>query len=161
MKIKIMDYEIQPSKMSDAKEILELQKLAFLTEAERYHDYTISPLTQTLDEIIKQFSTHIFLMAVTDKIIGTVRAYEKNKTCYIGRLAVHPEFRNQGIASALMKKIQGCFKPERYELFVGSKSLNNIRLYEKLGYTLLKSEKHYDVELLYMDKKKDTSAIFS
>ncbi len=154
----VMHYEIVTSKVSDAEEILALQKLAFLTEGKRYKDYRIEPLTQTLDQVIEQFKTHIFLAAAADKkIFGTVRACEKNKTCYIHKLAVHPEFRNQGIASALMKKIQECFNPERYELFAGSKSLNNIRLYEKSGFVIFKREKRGDVELLYMEKIKGSS----
>ena len=42
----------------------------------------------------------------------------------------------------------------RLELFVGSKSDKNIRLYEKLGYRTFKSEPvGEDVELLYMEKR--------
>ena len=36
--------------VSDAEKILELQKLACESEAERYNDYTIAPLGQTLPE---------------------------------------------------------------------------------------------------------------
>ncbi len=49
---------------------------------------------------------------------------------------------------------EGCFKPERFELFVGSKSDKNIYLYKKLGYTIHKTEKYGcgDIEIFYMEK---------
>jgi len=93
--------------VTDAEKILELQKWAYQSEAERYNDYTITPLKQTLSDIIEQFKTYIFLKAVSEnKIVDTVRAYEENETCYIGRLAVAPEMQNQGIGTALMKEIE-------------------------------------------------------
>ncbi|MDI6794626.1 MAG: GNAT family N-acetyltransferase, partial [bacterium] len=79
------------------------------------------------NEIKEEFESHIFLKTVSDgKIIGTVRAYEKNGTCYIGRLAVHPDMQNQGIGTVLMEEIEKCYKPKRFELFVGAKSDKNI-----------------------------------
>ena len=147
--------KILKSTIEDAGEILSLQKLAYRIEAERYNDYNISPLTQTLDEIKAQFRDHIFLKALSNgKIMGTVRAYEENRTCYIGRLAVNPDMQNRGIGTALMQEIQKCYKPMRFELFVGSKSDNNIHLYKKLGYHIFKKAKYEsgDIEIYYMEK---------
>lgn len=125
--------EILQATIADAEEILTLQKLAYQSEAERYSNYNIPPLTQTPDEIKDQFRNHIFLKAISEgRTIGTVRAYEENGTCYIGRLAVHPNSQNRGIGTALMKAIEGYFKPQRFELFVGSRSDKNIYLYKKL-----------------------------
>jgi len=105
----------------------------------RYNNYDIPPLRQTIDEIKEQFKSHIFLKAVSEgKIIGTVRAYEKDGTCYVGRLAVHPDMQNQGVGTALMREIEKLYSPKRYELFVGSKSDKNIHLYQKLGYLYIK-----------------------
>ena len=146
---------ISRATIDDADEILKLQKLAYRIEAERYSNYDIPPLKQTLEDIQSQFKTHIFLKAVSDgKIIGTVRAYEENGTCYIGRLAVRPDCQNRGIGAALMNAIEGCYKPKRFELFTGSKSDNNIHLYEKSGYTICKSDKYEcgDIRIYYMEK---------
>jgi ribosomal protein S18 acetylase RimI-like enzyme len=147
--------EILKATVADAAEILTLQKLAYQSEAERYNNYDIPPLKETLDEIKDQFRNHIFLKAVSEgRTIGTVRAYEENGTCYIGRLAVHPDSQNRGIGSALMKAIEDYYKPQRFELFVGSKSEKNIYLYKKLGYTIYKTGKHGcgDIEIFYMEK---------
>jgi ribosomal protein S18 acetylase RimI-like enzyme len=148
--------EISRATIDDGEEILNLQKLAYQSEAERYGNYDIPPLKQTIEDIRDQFKTHIFLKALSEgRIVGTVRAYEENGACHIGRLAVHPDNQNRGIGAALMKAIESCYKPERFELFVGSKSENDIYLYQKLGYTTCKSEKYEcgDIEIYYMEKR--------
>ncbi|HMK49838.1 MAG TPA: GNAT family N-acetyltransferase, partial [Thermodesulfovibrionales bacterium] len=94
--------EILQATVADAEDILVIQKLAYQSEAELYGNYDIPPLKQTVEELRDQFKDHVILKAILDnRIIGTVRAYEENGTCYIGRLAVHPEFQNQGAGTAL------------------------------------------------------------
>ena len=95
--------EVEKATISDAEEILSLQKLAYQSEAEIYNDFNIPPLVQTLEEIKKDFGIQFLLKAVMDeKIIASVRAHTKEGTCYIGRLIVHPDFQNQGIGTKLM-----------------------------------------------------------
>ena len=150
--------KILQATISDAEEILGLQKLAYRIEAERYNNYSISPLMQTLEEIKDQFNDQIFLKAVVENmIVGSVRAHEENGTCYIGKLAVHPEMQNKGIGTELMHEIEKYFKTIRFELFVGSKSENNIHLYKKLGYRIFKAGKYEcgDIEIQYMERLKD------
>lgn len=150
-----MNYQIIKAKIKDADEILEIQKLAFQIEAKLYNNYNITPLKQTIEELITQFKDHVILKAVSEnKIIGTVRAYEKDGTCYVGRLAVHPDMQDQGIGTALMNEIEKHYKPKSFELFVGSKSNNNIRLYQKLGYNVYQKDQYEcgNIEVLYMEK---------
>jgi hypothetical protein len=79
--------------ISDAAEILELQKLAYQSEAVLYGDWSIPPLTQTMNEIRKEFDELTFLKVCdSDRLIGSVRASIYDGACYIGRLIVHPEF---------------------------------------------------------------------
>jgi N-acetylglutamate synthase-like GNAT family acetyltransferase len=154
-----MHYKIMKAEISDAKEILKLQKLAYQIEAKRYNNYEISPMKQSLEEIIDQFRDHIILKATLDgNIIGTVRAYEDKGTCYIGKLAVDPDMQNQGIGTKLMQEIEKQCNPKRYELFVGSKSENNIYLYKKLGYNIFKQSKYEvgNIEIYFMEKMKST-----
>jgi len=148
-------YKIIQAVSEDAEELLLLQKLAYQSEAELYNNYDIPPLKQTVGEIIDQFSTHIFLKAISRReIVGTVRAVEINNTCHIGRLAVHPDMQNKGIGKGLMKEMEKCFTPLRFELFAGSKSDKNIRLYQSLGYNIYKTAKYGcgDIEIFYMEK---------
>jgi ribosomal protein S18 acetylase RimI-like enzyme len=128
--------DIQIALSYDVEEILALQKLAFLSEAELYDDYTIAPLTQTLDAAREDFIKHKVLKAVIDgKIIGSVKCVERDGTCHIVKLIVHPEYQNRGVGTALMREIERLHpQAKRFELFTGWKSVKNIHLYEKLGY---------------------------
>lgn len=147
---------IERAKAEDMKEILQLQKIAYISEAEIYDDYSIPPLIQTKDEIKEEFKNHVFLKAVSEnKIIGSVRAHMINsKTCYIGRLIVHPDFQNQGIGTQLMDEIEEIFREcERFELITGHNSKKNIYIYKKRGYKLFKTEKlTNNLNLVYLEK---------
>jgi phosphoribosylanthranilate isomerase len=128
-------HRIQKVKKKDLEEILALQKLAYQSEAELNNDFNIPPLTQTLEEIRAEFVDVLFLKVMDGgKIIGSVRAHEKDGTCHIGRLIVHPAFQNRGIGSQLLKAIEGKFDCKRFELFTSGRSERNLYLYVKLGY---------------------------
>ncbi len=78
---------IERALISDAKAILSLQKLAYKSEAEIYNDFNIPPLVQTFKDIMDDFEHQIFLKAaINGRIIGSVRAFANEETCYIGSL---------------------------------------------------------------------------
>lgn len=146
---------IVKAKRKDAEEILRLQKLAYQSEAELYNDWQLPALTQSLDSLKKEFSTNIILKAVIDKrIIGSVRATAEVDCYKIGRLIVHPDYQKQGIGSALLEKIESMnISSKVFQLFTGSKSLGNIRFYEKSGYKIYGSKTLSEkVELVFMEK---------
>jgi ribosomal protein S18 acetylase RimI-like enzyme len=147
---------IEKANNNDANEILFLQKLCYLSEAEIYSDYTIPPLIQTLDEIKADFNNYYFLKVVEKgRIIGSVRSRISSPgTCYIGRLIVHPDFQNQGIGTQLMNEIEEIFNQcQKWELITGHLSKKNIKLYEKLGYDIVRKEKlTSDLNLVYLEK---------
>jgi ribosomal protein S18 acetylase RimI-like enzyme len=152
---------IKPATINDADEILSLQKLAYQSEAEIYNDFNIPPLNQSLEEIKDEFDNKTFLKAVVDgKIIGSVRAFVEQGTCYIGRLIVHPDFQNQGTGTKMMNEIEKFFKKaKRFELFTGHKSKRNIYLYQKLGYRIFRTEKITDnLEIVYLVKMSATES---
>ncbi len=139
----------------DFEEILNLQKLAYQREAAVYNDFTIPPLLETLEDLKEKAKSSIMLKVVEDrKIVGSVRAIEKDGTCYIGRLIVHPDYQNRGIGKKLMGAIEKCFEGVRCELFTGHLSEKNLAFYERLGYKRFKTEKvSDDLQLVYMEKK--------
>ena len=146
---------IEQADTGDAEIILDIQKEAYRSEAELHNDFNIPPLTQTLEEMRKDFEKQLFLRAVVEgEIVGSVRAYEEEGTCYIGRLIVRPEFQDRGIGTMLMKEIEERFsRAERFELFTGHRSEKDLYLYNKLGYEVFKEEPiHQDLTLLYMEK---------
>ncbi len=148
-----MNIELAGAK--DAREILDLQKLAYQSEAALYGDYTIPPLTQSLEGIQADFGDDLFLKAFDEgMIIGSVRGRLRQGTCFIGRLIVHPAHQGRGIGTTLMDEIEKRFpEAERFELFTGHRSEGNLRLYKRIGYRVFKSEKISEtLELVYLEK---------
>lgn len=145
---------IEKATVTDASEILSLQKIAYISEAKIYNDFSIEPLVQTLDDLEQQFKNHIILKSVIDKkLIGSVRAYVENGISFIGKLMVHPEYQGLGVGKMLMNEIEEICLTERCELFTGSKSVHNIRLYEKLGYRIYNTKVIDDnLSLVFMEK---------
>ena len=75
---------IQQANYTDLSEILILQKLCYKENALRYNDFNIPPLTQSIYELKAEYkSSTIFKIAENSKIIASIRAFDKNNTCYI------------------------------------------------------------------------------
>ena len=141
---------IQTAEDLDLREILELQYLAYQSEAALFGNKDIPPLKETPDELKEEFDKGVILkMTEGDKIIGSVRAFEKDGTAYIGKLMVHPDHRRKGYGSMLLTEIEKCFPGKRYELFTSTRSKDNIRLYESLGYRIF-DRKEIDDELVFI-----------
>lgn len=147
---------ITQATVADAGEILALQKRAFESEAERYADHTLPPLTQTLEEIEAEFERQrvtVLKATLEDRIIGSVRAYVEDGTAFVARLVVHPDHQNRGIGTRLMSAIESaCSDVERFELFTGDKSAPALHLYRKLGYEEFKRKEMDTHTLIYLEK---------
>jgi ech hydrogenase subunit C len=149
------DLDILPAQIQDSQEILALQKLAYQGEAEIYNDFSLSPLTQTLEELRNDFKDKLFLKSVMhDKIIGSVRAFIDQGTCHIGRLIVHPSYQNYGLGKKLLQKIEETFPQAiRFEVFIGHKSRRNIYFYQKAGYKVFKLKRVSEIrQRVFMEK---------
>ncbi|MDY6834938.1 MAG: GNAT family N-acetyltransferase [Chloroflexota bacterium] len=146
---------IKRALIADAKEILALQKLSYQSEAAIYNDYTIEPLTQSIEQMRIDIETKIVLKAlIRDRPVGSVRAYAEQNTCYIGKLIVHPDFQGRGIGKSLIREIESIFSDtQRFELFTGHRSKRNIHLYQQLGFTVFRTEPlTEELTLLYLEK---------
>ena len=149
---------IKKAERADLQEILQLQYLAYQSEADLFGSRDIPPLKQTLGEVAEEFSGGIILKMTDDmgNIIGSVRAKESGGTVYIGKLMVHPDYRRKGFGTKLLSEIEQCFPGRRYELFTSTRSLDNIRLYQKLGYAVFDRKAVNDeLEFVYMEKSAD------
>lgn len=138
----------------DIPDILRVQYAAYQSEALLNNNFTIQPLTQTAEQVLSEFKLGVVLKAVkNDKIVGSVRGYEKNGVAYIGKLIVLPGYRNAGIGKRLLQSIENEFHCGRYELFTGSQSVKNISFYEKNGYYGFKTEETAPgLSLLFLEK---------
>ena len=166
--LKSLHYMISLAKKEDLEEILALQKIAFVEEAKRIGKMDIPPLKQDLKSIQKEFETHSFLKCTfKGKIIGSVRGYTKQDTTYLSKLFVDSSYRQRGVGGALIQALCTALPAKRYEIFTSEKSLENIALYEKLGFVEFKREKPkgFPIQAVFLqkqqqDKRFETNALF-
>jgi ribosomal protein S18 acetylase RimI-like enzyme len=140
----------------DLPTILDIQRKAFGEVARIFHLKSMPQIKQTLESLTAEFKNCTILKAsLANTIIGSVRAYVKNDTCYIKRLVVLPDYQNKGIGKTLMSAIENQFKNNvaHYELFTGLQDKRNQYLYSKLGYKSFKTEKYNNqISFVYMEK---------
>ena len=160
--MEIAEIAIVPAREEWAEELLALQRLCFHPEAALSGDFTIPPLTQTLEELVEDMRRKTVLaLRVGDRLMGSVRAYLDGETCEIGRLMVHPELQGQGLGRRLMAEIETAFAApgRRYHLFTGHLSARNLALYGKLGYLEYKRERYSPrLVVVFLEKFRPSSA---
>lgn len=139
----------------DLQKILDLQYLAYQSEARLFDDQEIPPLKQTLADVEDEYQKGMVLKALDkgETIIGSVRAFCNNGTVYIGKLMVHPSKQGQGIGTQLLLEMEKLYPNQRYELFTSTKSEKNIALYQKIGYKIFNEEQVIEeLRFVYMEK---------
>jgi aromatic-L-amino-acid/L-tryptophan decarboxylase len=154
-------FHISIATAEDAAEILALQRLAYETEARLYNDRSIPPMTQTLESLIAEIKVATVLKATEGvSIIGSVRATLADEVCRIGRLMVDPARQGRGIGAALLRAIEDMFpQADAFELFTGSKSDGNIRLYTRYGYVVTGARQAtQEISLVVLTKRRKTDA---
>ena len=147
--------KITKATFEDLPAILELQKLAFISEAQIHNNFKIQPLVQTLEEIQKEFENWTILKLTDEqqKIIGSIRVHEEKTRVQIGKLIVHPAVQNKGLGSRLLKEIEEMHPNKTFELFTSSKSEKNLWLYKKNGYREVKRQIGLDgLEFVFLEK---------
>ncbi|WP_449407859.1 GNAT family N-acetyltransferase [Microbacterium maritypicum] len=128
--------DIAPLTATDAGEVLTLQRAAFVSEALVYGSPDMPPLTQTLPEVEAELRAGQGLGARIDgRLVGAIRYQESEGMLLIGRIAIAPDAQGEGIGRTLLDAAERRSSAEVAELFTGSLSEANIRLYEKLGYS--------------------------
>ena len=140
----------------DLDQILLLQKRAFSGQALIYNDFTLPSLTQTLDDLKKEFTSKTFYkVAQEGKIIASIRCCIQDRTLHIEKLMVDPDLQNRGIGTRIMHALEKRYAAvvDRYALSTGHKSARNLHLYRKLGYKEIRQEPLNDnCNLIAMEK---------
>lgn len=120
---------------SDAGELLTLQRAAFVSEAQIYGSVDMPPLRQTLAELEAEIRADRGLSArIAGRLVGAIRFTEHDDLLLIGRLAVAPDLQGAGIGRRLLAAAESASTAAEAELFTGSLSEANLRLYLACGY---------------------------
>lgn len=132
------DVSVRPIRPDDAGEVLTLQRAAFVQEALIYGTPNMPPLTQTLAEVEGELQQNDGCVAhLGPRMVGAVRARRDGELLLIGRLAIAPDMQGRGIGSRLLAALERAGRDAgalEAELFTGSLSEANLRLYEREGY---------------------------
>lgn len=145
-----MSVTISAATERDAEQILKLQFLCYQSEAELYGDYSIEPLTQSLDSFKSELEEGVVLVArLGTEVVASVRgSVDADGTARIDKLIVHPRMQRHGLGGRLLAAIEERLRTQTaakcFQLFTGHRSEHNLRLYRKHGYATVSSERVHD-----------------
>jgi GNAT superfamily N-acetyltransferase len=126
---------IAPISDADAGEVLTVQRAAFVSEAAIYGSVDMPPLTQTLPELEAELRSESgFTARIDGRLVGAIRFVEQDDLLLIGRIAIAPDMQGEGIGRMLLEAAEEASDSPEAELFTGSRSEANLRLYESCGY---------------------------
>lgn len=149
------DAGITRATVADAGELLVLQRAAYVSEAQLHGDPFLPPLVQTLEQLRADLRVVPRLKAVAGtRTVGSVRAQPSGEVLEIGRLAVAPDLQGRGLGTRLLAAAEALAGPgtTRFALFTGERSTANVRLYERLGYHVVRREG----DLVHLEKDRPT-----
>lgn len=145
-----MSVTISEAGGQDAEKILKLQYLCYQSEAELYGDYSIEPLTQSLDSIKAELTTGNVLVArLGDEVVASVRGtVDADGTARIDKLIVHPRLQRHGLGGRLLDAIERRLgsggTAKCFQLFSGHRSEQTLQLYRKHGYVAVGTQRVND-----------------
>lgn len=132
--------EIREARQSEAARVYAITRSAFLEYASDVPPP--SALFETEAEVVRELaaSSHHALLAERDgKVLGCVRYELDRRGLHFFRLAVLPSARRQGVAKALLARLEEVARAQekpRIWCHVRPKVSRNVALYESVGYAL-------------------------
>ena len=135
-----MSVTISVADEQDAEQILKLQYLCFQREAELYGDYTIEPLTQSLQSLTAEVTDGCVLVArLGAEVVASVRGrIGEDGVAEISKLIVHPRMQRHGLGGRLLTAIEDKLRTQGdvrcFQLRTGHRSEHHLRLYQRHGY---------------------------
>jgi tRNA (guanine37-N1)-methyltransferase len=122
---------------ADAAELWTLQRACWVAEAQANDTLEIPPLTENLDGVVSGIADwRTYVVRANGRLVASVRGRFEGETWHVGRLMVAPDLQGRGLGRFLLEFIES-LAPEpvrRFELFTGSQSVDNLRMYKKAGY---------------------------
>ena len=130
---------------SDILELYRLQLLTFESEAEMIGSRMVPALMESEEEFKATFTQWHTYKLVDQYDDGVVE---------VGRLMVHPDYRQQGLARELLAFVDEQCSQDRRVLYTCTKSWINIKLYTKMGYKAVREiQDDTGLSFVYMEKQ--------
>lgn len=154
------EYIIQPA--TNATAIIRVLHAAF----QHYENDPMpsSALAETAESIATdlQSGIEIFGAYLHDELVGILKLTTKENALYFSRLSVPPSYQKRGIASTLVNYVSTLSQERAIPVIqckVRKNEISNIRLYEKLGYTIISEEitmspTGFPIETVTMEKRR-------
>jgi len=123
--------------LSDAAELLTLQRACWVQEAQANETLDIPALHESLAEVEADLSRwETWTARSAGRLVGAARGRRAGEVWHIGRLMVAPDLQGRGIGRQLLAHIESIAPPAAtsYQLFTGSRSEANLRRYKRAGY---------------------------
>ncbi|MBA4603124.1 GNAT family N-acetyltransferase [Thermoactinomyces mirandus] len=130
---------IQTLSLQNNKELIQIlstQQAAYQVEAELIQAYNIPTLNETIESIRNCKETFIGIYE-KEQLAGFLSYIQDPNQITICRLAVHPSFFRQGIASRLLNRVLNIAGITRWKVTTGKGNIPAIRCYEKHGFQLV------------------------
>jgi len=121
----------------DASQVLVLQRCCWVDEALANDSLAIPALHESLEQVREWLADwHTTGVWLDGRLLGIVRTRRAGTDWHVGRLAVVPDLRGQGLGRWLLRTAEAAAEPEcrHIVLVTGAKSLHNIDLYHSEGY---------------------------
>ena len=148
--------EIVKATESDILELYRLQLLTFESEAEMIGSRMVPALMESEEDYRGTFNQWHTYKMVDDagKIIGGIRYQYDAGVVEVGRLMVHPDYRQQGLARKLLAFVDEQCSQDRRVLYTCTKSWINIKLYTNMGYKAVREiQDDTGLSFVYMEKQ--------
>lgn len=101
---------------------------------------------KSLEEELENDTAHLFVALCDDKVAGYISVYVVLESCYVNNIAVFPEYRRQGVGTALLKMAMltaDAMGTDFISLEVRKSNAEAISLYEKLGFEEMGLRKNF------------------
>lgn len=155
-----VDADVVRLSTADAGEILTLQRGAYVSEAILHDDLSLPPLTQSLEQLkaeLEDSAVTALGIRLDGRLVAAVRVNVHGSVAEVGRLTVVPDLQGRGFGSRLLATVDRVLPSgvDRIELFTGEKSLANLRLYGRMGYSEDRREPAGDYNLVFLSRPRN------